>query len=96
MEQETTFRWDEAERVLWAGTTAPRVAARWRRDGHPVVVIGQEHDGTPCSWEVKVPWTGQRRPWLRLIGQAISQWKPLADAAATERAQDDPRVVDAV
>jgi hypothetical protein len=74
-EQETTLRFDEEERVLWACTTTPRVADRWRKAGYDVRVIGTDRAGTPESWEAKLPWTGQRRLWMRLIGLSISQWK---------------------
>jgi hypothetical protein len=93
-EQETTFRWDEEERLCWAGTTTPRVAERWTRAGYPVVVIGKERDGTPCSWEVKLPWTGVKRPWMRLVSLGISHWNvpgmPLAPSVGEDSAEDDP------
>jgi hypothetical protein len=94
-EQETTFRFDEEERVLWAATTTPRVAARWQKAGYDVRVIGTGRAGTPQSWEVKLPWTGQRRPWVRLIGLSISQWKANTHSGAAGGMRVRPAIGDA-
>jgi hypothetical protein len=91
-EQETTFRFDEEERVLWAGTTTPRVAARWRRARFPVTVLSRDRDGAACSWEVKLPWRGNTRPWSRLFRLGMSRWMPNAASVAPSRAEDDPQV----
>ena len=77
-EQEVTFRWDMEEHVLWAGTTVPWVAAKWERNGQPVRILSRERDGTPCSWEVKLPWTGKRKPWSALFQQSLSSSSTLA------------------
>ena len=91
-EQEVTFRWDQEERVLWAGTTTPWVAAKWARKGHPIRVLSQERDGTPCTWEVKIPWTGSRRPWLAVFRDALSPSSaPAHEGTSTDpSAEDDP------
>jgi hypothetical protein len=86
-EQETIFRWDEDEHVLWASTTTPRVATRWQRAGYPVRMLGRSNDGVPQSWEVKLPWTGRKQSWLRLVSLALSQWQAVAPATAPESVQ---------
>ena len=89
-EQEVTFRWDQEERVLWAGTTTPWVAAKWARHGQPVAVLSRERDGTPCSWEVKIPWTGSKRTWLRCFSQAVfSSGASALDATDGEESPED-------
>jgi hypothetical protein len=75
-EQETLARWDEAEHVLWATTTTPRVARRWQRAGYMPRVLSHYADGEPATWEVKLPWTGQKTPWLRVLGLGMSRWRP--------------------
>jgi hypothetical protein len=92
-EQEVTFRWDQEERILWAGTTTPWVAAKWERNGQPVTVLSHERDGTPCSWEVKLPWTGRRREWSRLFQQALSSSSSATGTGtgSEEEAEDDAR-----
>jgi hypothetical protein len=94
-EQETTFRFDEEEHVLWAGTTTPRVAARWQKAGYDVRVVGMDRAGTPQSWEVKLQWMGRRTPWTRLIGLAISQWKADARSGGVNETPVSPAVGDA-
>jgi hypothetical protein len=86
-EQETLFRFDEDEHVLWAATTTPRVATRWQRAGYPVRVLGSSGDGVPQSWEVKLAWTGRKQSWLRLVSLAFSQWQAVARASAPELAR---------
>jgi hypothetical protein len=88
-EQEVTFRWDQEEQVLWAGTTTPRVAIRWRKASYAVVCIGRDRDGTECSWEVKLPWTGSKRPWTRLFSLAVSRWCSADDAADGKPPEDE-------
>ena len=89
-EQEVTFRWDMEERVLWAGTTTPWVAAKWERNGQPVRILSHDRDGEPCSWEVKLPWLGSKRHWLRCFPQAVFSSPPLAgDAPATGDQPED-------
>jgi hypothetical protein len=92
-EQEVTFRWDQGERVLWAATTTPWVAAKWERHEQPVTVLSHERDGTPCSWEVKLPWTGRRREWSRLFQQALSSSSSATGTCTNseEEAEDDAR-----
>lgn len=68
-EQETIFRWDRQEKVLWANTTAPRTAEKWTRRGYDVRVIGHV-DGISASWAVRLPFT-QRRAWIRLFGLSV-------------------------
>ena len=80
-EQETTFRWDEAERVLWAGTTTPWVARRWGQLKYPVVVLSMSN-GTPCSWEVKLPMVGPKGRLTRLFSSAFHVGKR-ADTATS-------------
>jgi hypothetical protein len=80
-EQETLFRFDEEEHVLWASTTTPRVAMRWRRAGYPLAVIGRYPDGAACSWEVELSWTGQKAPWVRVFRLGLSQWCPVSHQA---------------
>ena len=82
-EQETLFRFDEDEHVLWASTTTPRVATRWQRAGYPVRVLGRAGDGVPQSWEVKLAWPGRKQLWLRLVSSAMSQWQAVAPASAS-------------
>jgi hypothetical protein len=91
-EQEVTFRWDQEECVLWAGTTTPWVAAKWTRHGHPVRVLSQERDGTPCSWEVKLPWMGSRRAWSAVFQHALpsSSRATLTATSTDSSAGDDP------
>jgi hypothetical protein len=93
-EQETFARWDEAEQVLWATTTMPRVARRWQRAGYTPRVLSYYADGEPATWEVKLPWTGQKTSWLRLLGLGMSRWRASAlpvrrldDTAAPSRAR---------
>lgn len=92
-EQEVTFRWDQEERMLWVGTTTPWVAAKWARLGFPVQVLSHERDGTPCSWEVKLPWTGSKRDWLRVFSGALfpSSRSTLDATNAPAPAADEPR-----
>src|SRR5262245_2357867 len=92
-EQETLARWEEAEHVLWATTTMPRVARRWQRSGYTPRVLSHYADGEPATWEVKLPWTGQKTSWLRLLGLGMSRWRASAlpvrrldDTAAPSRA----------
>src|SRR5262249_17832154 len=59
VEQETLFRLDCEERVLWASTTTPYVA-HWTRVRIPVVVLSRYPDGTAATWAAKLPWTGAR------------------------------------
>lgn len=54
-EQETTVRWDEEERVVWACTTSPVVRRKWERLGYPVTVLGTARDGEARSWECRLP-----------------------------------------
>src|SRR5262245_11680356 len=70
-EQEVTFRYDQAERVAWFGTTTPWVARRWQRARVPVVVVIRYPDGTPASWEAKLAWSGRKAPWLRLVSLSL-------------------------
>ena len=93
-EQEVTFRFDQEEQILWAGTTTPRVATRWRAAAYPVVCIGRERDGTECSWEVKLPWTGSKRPWTRLFSLSVSRWRSADDAADGKPPEDEERDAD--
>jgi hypothetical protein len=94
-EQETTLRFDEEERVLWACTTTPRIAARWQKAGYDVQVVGTDRNGRPQSWRMKLPWTGQRRLWLRLVRLAISQWKAVARSGAVKETRVSPALGDA-
>ena len=91
-EQETLLRFDEDEHILWASTTTPRVATRWQRDGYAVRVLGRSGDGVPLSWEVKVPWTGRKQLWLRLVSIAVSQWQAVAPASAPESTRAQTQV----
>lgn len=75
-EQETRFRFDEEEHVPWATTTTPWVATRWRRAGYAPRVLSNYADGTPATWEVQLPWTGQKAPWVRVFRLGLSQWCP--------------------
>jgi hypothetical protein len=75
-EQETCFRFDEEEHVLWASTTTPRVATRWRRAGYALRVVSAYADGTPATWEVRLPWLRRRDPWLRILRLGLSNWTP--------------------
>jgi hypothetical protein len=70
-EQESLFRFDCEERVLWASTTTPWVARRWSRAKVPLVVLSRYPDGTPASWEAKLAWQGRKQPWLRLVSLAV-------------------------
>jgi len=90
-EQEVTFRWDQEERVLWAGTTTPWVAAKWTRKGHAVTVLSREKNGMPCSWEVRLPWNGSRRPWTALFQQSLFSSRASARTATSspEAPQED-------
>jgi hypothetical protein len=94
-EQETTFRFDEEERVLWACTTTPRVAARWQKAAYDMRVLGTDRDGTPHSWEVKLPWTGQRTPWVRLMRLSLSQWNANTRPSTLNETGVGPAVGDA-
>jgi len=85
-EQETLFRFDEDEHVLWASTTTARVVTRWQRAGYTVRVLGRSGDGTPQTWEVKVAWSGRKQSWLRLVSLALSQWHAVAPASVPESA----------
>lgn len=82
-EQETLFRFDCEERVLWASTTSQSVARRWTRARIPLVVLSRYLDGTPATWEAKLPWAGQKRAWLRLFSLSL----PSAAATAREGAE---------
>lgn len=87
-EQENTFRWDREELVLWAGTTATGVAAKWEKAGYAVRVLSRDQEGAPCSWEVKLPWTGSKRPWSRLVSLAMPSMRVPDDALARSSADD--------
>src|SRR5262249_50976011 len=63
------------------------LAMRAGRAGYPVCVLGRSGDGVPQSWEVKLPWTGGKQPWLRLLSLALSQWQAVAHASAPELAR---------
>jgi hypothetical protein len=80
-EQEVTFRYDQQERVAWLGTTTPWVARRWQRAHYAVRVVGQI-EGQPASWEIKLPWDGRRRTWLRVLGLSL----PKTGAPSRDRA----------
>jgi hypothetical protein len=80
-EQEVTFRYDQDEREAWFGTTTPWVARRWQRAHYPVRVLSRV-DGQPTSWEVKLPWDGHRRTWLRAFGLSL----PKTGATSRDRA----------
>ena len=69
-EQEVTARYDQEERVLWLGTSAPWVARRWQRARYAVRVVGTV-GGEPASWEVKLPWPGHKTPWLRAVSLSL-------------------------
>jgi hypothetical protein len=79
-EQEVTFRYDQAERVAWFGTTTRWVARRWQRARYPVRVLSRV-DGQPASWGVKLRWDGHRRTWLRVLGLSL----PKTGAASRDR-----------
>lgn len=81
-EVETTFRWDDEDRSLWASTTRKQTAARWKRMGFPVEVLGRKGE-EERSWGVKVPWDGTKRSWTRLFSASIPQYK-VGEGAATE------------
>src|SRR5262245_65274843 len=70
-EQETLFRFDCEERVLWASTTTPYVARRWPRARIPVVVLSRYPDGTAATWVAKLPWTGRKTAWVRLVSLSL-------------------------
>jgi hypothetical protein len=88
-EQETLFRFDCEERVLWASTTTPWVARRWQRARVPLVVLSRYPDGTPATWEAKLPWTGRKAAWLRLVSLSL----PTVRASAHPRAADTATAV---
>ena len=68
-EQETLFRFDREEKVLWANTTHPGTAEKWAAKGHAVVVIGTAA-GTPSSWALRLPFT-KRGDWIRLFSLSV-------------------------
>lgn len=72
-ETETTFRWDNEERTLWAGTTDPFVAERWRRLGFATQAIGHVQ-GEAVSWEIRLPHAKSKRPWISIFSVAIPHW----------------------
>lgn len=88
-EQETLFRFDCEERVLWATTTTPWVARRWTRARVPLVVLSRYPDGTSASWEAKLGWTGRKADWLRLIRLSL----PTVRSEAGSRAESTPERV---
>jgi hypothetical protein len=88
-EQETLFRFDCAERVLWATTTAPSVARRWLRAKVPLVILSRYPDGTAATWEARLPWTGRKTAWLRLVTLSL----PTVRSDADSRAADTPTAV---
>jgi hypothetical protein len=83
-EQEILFRFDCEERVLWATTTAQWVARRWTRARVPLAVLSRYPDGTAASWAAKLPWTGHKTAWLRLVSLSLP----------TVRTRTDPRAPD--
>jgi hypothetical protein len=96
-EQEVTYRWDQEERVLWAGTTVPWIAAKWARSGFAVRILSYDPGGNACSWEVKSPWTGSRRPWSRLFQDALppSRSSRKTTTISSSRGKDDSKYPDA-
>jgi hypothetical protein len=84
-EQETLFRFDCEERVLWASTTTPWVARRWNRAKVPLVVLSRHPDGTPATWEARLPWTGSRKPWTRLFQQSLFPARSSANLPSPSR-----------
>jgi hypothetical protein len=48
MEQETSYRWDAEERVIWGWTANPSEARRWRALGYLVTE-------QPGGWKTQVP-----------------------------------------
>jgi len=85
-EQETLFRFDCEERVLWATTTTPWVARRWARARVPVVVLSRYQDGTPASWAAKLAWTGRKTAWLRVVSLSLPTVRAGADTRAADTA----------
>ena len=77
-EQETLFRWDREEKVLWANTTHPGTAARWTEKGHIVTVIGYE-GRKATSWAVRLPFT-KRGAWIRLFSLSVPSFAALEQA----------------
>ena len=87
-EQEVTARYDQEERTLWLGTSTPWVARRWQRARYAVRVVGTV-GGEPASWEVKLPWAGQKASWLRALSLSLPvpnrKAHSLAQSRSTER-----------
>jgi hypothetical protein len=83
-EQELTARYDQEERVLWLGTTTPWVARRRQRARYGVRVVGTI-GGEAASWEVKLPWTGQKTPWLRALSLSLPVVTRKAGSCAQSR-----------
>ena len=89
-EQETLFRWDDEERVLWGCTADPAVARRWRRRGYDVRVLGTVR-GEARTWEIAVPATGRRGDWIRAMSAAVPSYAAVAVAGGDGDAPSCPR-----
>jgi hypothetical protein len=85
-EQETLFRFDCDERVLWATTTTPSVARRWLRAHIPLVILSRYPDGTAATWEARLTWTGRKTAWLRLVSLSLPTVRSDADSRAADTA----------
>ena len=55
VEQETTIRWEQDERIAHLYTAHAAQAKRWERLGYPVCVSGRDQRSTPRSWTANVP-----------------------------------------
>jgi hypothetical protein len=85
-EQETLLRFDCDERVLSATTTTPSVARRWLRAKVPLVILSRYPDGTAATWEARLPWTGRKTGWLRLVTLSLPTIRSDADSRAADTA----------
>jgi hypothetical protein len=83
-ERETIIRWDEASLDAELYTASPSMAARWRKRGIPVRVIGTAN-GEPHSWAATVP-KRAIPPIRRLVAGALPRRKASKGAFPAHRA----------
>lgn len=93
-ETETTFRFDHEERVLWACTTDPHAARRWKAAGYSVAVKGTVR-GEAHSWEAKIPadHPNWRNEWRQCVVKAIPAWPScFVSGVQAPSAEGDPPI----
>jgi hypothetical protein len=55
LEQETTVRWDQEDRIAALWTAYEPDARRWVKAGYHVGVYTTDREGTATSWSARIP-----------------------------------------